>query len=190
MKDSNITKQKNRININKLMILVMLLIAIFILICIKYYIYTPYDEKEDLLLPITNDIYEEEVTNSYEGYTTKIGYMMINSKEIISSYIKLQEYCNTFNTYIYDGQGNIINGKLDFLLKQYNEQFFEKKSLALVYVPLSSGSNKVEFIGAYKIKNNVKIKYDITYPENGIGTADMNGYLIIVEIDKDINNIL
>lgn len=181
-------KEKIKLSISKLILFVVILIVI--MICIKCFIYKPYNEKENLLLSITNDINEEELTNSYEGYVSKVGYMRINSKQIIPSHLKLQEYCDSFNTYIYDGQGNKISGKLDFLLKQYNEEFFEKQSLALVYVPLSSGSNKVEFIGAYKVQNNVKIKYNIISPKSGIGTADMNGYLVIVEIDKDINNIL
>ena len=139
-------KEKIKLSISKLMLFVVILIAI--LICIKYFIYKPYNEKENLLPSITNDINEEQLGKLYKGQTVRVGYMMINSKQIIPSHLKLQEYCDSFNTYIYDGQGNKISGKLDFLLKQYNEEFFEKQSLALVYVPLSSGSNKVEFFGA------------------------------------------
>ena len=74
-------------------------------------------------------------------------------------------------------------------LDKYDKQFFEGKSLAIAFVDTNSGSNRI-IIGDIKvIGNKLNIEYYIQYPESEIGTMDMAGEIIIVEIDKNVNEI-
>lgn len=77
--------------------------------------------------------------------------------------------------------------KYDLNLKKYDEKFFDNNSLAIVYVELVSGSQKIKNLNAETDKDNLNIYYKVLTPE--MGTADMNGYIILVEIDKNISNI-
>ena len=77
--------------------------------------------------------------------------------------------------------------KLKTTLSKYDEEFFKTKSLALAYIELSSGSDNVILKEPYIKDNTIKINYDIDSPK--IGTCDMSGYVIVVEIDKNITEI-
>lgn len=67
--------------------------------------------------------------------------------------------------------------------------FFQENSLAIQYVEKTSGSDEVQFINASIIdEDKIKVNYKIIQPE--IGTCDMSGVLIIVEINKDIIDIM
>ena len=126
---------------------------------------------------------------SFKGYTIDVGYIKKEpQKVVINSFDELKDYCDKYNKYVYDGKGNIVYGMLDDLLKNYNENFFNNSSLALEYIELSSGNSSVEFDFAKKIGNNVQILYNIN--SSKFETADMSGYLIIVEVTKDITGIL
>ena len=138
---------------------------------------------------------QNPVDNTIKGYTIRSGYLhgtIENSKEIISTRDELIKYCDLNNDFAYDGQGNVIesSGKLNRLLQDYDEEYFKEKSLALVYVELSSGSDSVEFVKATKFGSSINVSYKIVYPEDGIGTCDMSGYIVVVEITKDITKIL
>ena len=171
-------------------------ISIATLIVVGFSVYLVIDSKTAVKLePITpiNKI-EQPITNSdFEGGSTHCGYLSngYNGKYIASTYEEFKDYCEKHNNYAYDGYGNIIkeSGKLNSLLEKYDEEFFKDKSLALVYVQLSSGSNTVEFLGATKDGNSVKIHYQVVYPEGGIGTCDMSGYIVFAEVDKEIEEI-
>lgn len=137
---------------------------------------------------------EKPVKFDFEGGAIRSGYLseMRDRSQLITSYKDFETYCKKYNEYAYDGQGNVIKstGKLNSLVEKYDKKFFEEKSLALVYVELSSGSDAVEFIGATKDGNSVTVLYRILYPAGGIGTCDMSGYIVYVEVDKDITNII
>lgn len=137
---------------------------------------------------------EKPVKSDFEGGAIRSGYLsqMRNRSQLITSFKEFEEYCEKYNDYAYDGQGNVIKstGKLNSLVEKYDKKYFEKKSLALVYVELSSGSNSVEFLGATKDGNCATIMYRIVYPAGGIGTCDMSGYIVYAEVDKDITNII
>lgn len=137
---------------------------------------------------------EKPVRSDFEGGAIRSGYLsqMRNRSQLITSYKDFEEYCEKYNDYAYDGQGNVIKstGKLNSLVEKYDKKYFEEKSLALVYVELSSGSDAVEFLGATKDGNCATIMYRILYPEGGFGTCDMSGYIVYVEVDKDITNII
>lgn len=144
--------------------------------------------------PIGSETETQPIESDYEGGAIRSGYLsqMRTRSQLITSYKDFEEYCQKYNDYAYDGQGNVIKstGKLNSLVEKYDKKYFEEKSLALVYVELSSGSDSVEFIAATKDGNSATIMYKIKYPEGGIGTCDMSGYIVYVEVDKDITNII
>ncbi len=141
-----------------------------------------------------NNNNNSEKDNKYlYGYAFRSGFISnmtsLDSKIIVTNYESLEDYCNKYNNYVYDGHGNILYGNLDELLKQYANDFFQEKSLAIQYVETTSGSDEVQFISASIINENaVKVNYKIIRQE--IGTCDMSGYLIIVEVAKDVINII
>lgn len=106
-------------------------------------------------------------------------------KIIISDYTELKEFCGIQNENN-DIEEERIRGEL---LSKYNEEFFENKSLALVYVSLNASSCQVELKNAVKDGENVKIEYVIN-TVGDVGLTVMGADLIVVEIDKDITNIL
>ncbi|MGN1301764.1 MAG: hypothetical protein ACI4U9_04515 [Clostridia bacterium] len=116
----------------------------------------------------------------FNGYVLRSGYISKMNKsdaiKIISSYSKLEKYCDEYNQ--------------NMLLERYTKDFFENQSLAIIYEELTSGEYGVEFINAIRDEDNVKIEYKIIYPDSLLVTSDMSGYLIIVEIDKDIDDIV
>jgi len=109
-----------------------------------------------------------------------------DSRIIIKSKQELDEYTGKYDNKYYEGDRK-VDGKLKTTLSKYDEEFFKTKSLALVYVELSSGSIKVTLKEPAVSGNTIKIDYDMEHPE--IGTCDMNGYVIVVEIDKNITEI-
>ena len=137
---------------------------------------------------------EKPIKSDFEGGSIRSGYLpeMRKRSQIIADYKEFESFCESYNRYAYNGQGEVMKetGKLNALVEKYDKKFFEEKSLAIVYVELGSGSNKVEFNGATRDGNSVTILYKIVYPEGGIGTADMSGYIVFAEVDKDITNII
>ena len=105
---------------------------------------------------------------------------------IIRSKKDLEEYANKYDHKIYYEERE-EDGELKTRLDKYDEEFFKNKALALYYLELSSGSDRVTLQEPSVSGNNIKINYHIDYPE--IGTCDMNGYVIVVEIDKSITKI-
>lgn len=130
--------------------------------------------------------YSEATKNVY-----KVGYINVgqeDNKIIISNYNDFKDYFTKYTDYVYDGEGKPTSGSSDEILNKYEENFFENKSLAVEYVAIGSGSASVEYENAIFGENSILIKYKIVYPE--IGTADMSGYFIVVEIDKHITSII
>ncbi len=135
----------------------------------------------------------EQKNKDLYGYTFYSGFISnmtsLDDKIIITNYESLEDYCHKYNNYTYDEQGNILYGRLDKLLTQYDNNFFQENSLAIQYVEKTSGSDEVQFINASIIdEDKIKVNYRIIKPE--IGTCDMSGVLIIVEINKDIIDII
>ena len=164
------------------------LVAIGAMIFLNFNTVEPIEQVK----PVDPD--ERVIVSDYEGGSIRSGYLsnMRNRTQLITTYKEFEEYCEKYNDYAYDGQGNVIksSGKLNTLIEKYDKKYFEKNSLALVYVELSSGSDSVQFIAATKDGNSTTILYKIVYPEGGIGTCDMSGYIVYAEVDKDITNII
>ena len=74
-------------------------------------------------------------------------------------------------------------------LDKYNEQFFKGKSLAIAFINTSSGSIEIIIDDIKVAGNKLNIEYSLKHPESGIGTMDMSGKIIVVEVNKNINKI-
>ena len=135
----------------------------------------------------TFDDYEEYVT----GYAYKVGYLSdiseSDKKKVITDYTTFKSYFERNTNYRYDGNGNIVSSTCDEILNKYDEEYFNNKSLAILYISLGSGSITIEYKNAYIEDKIVKIKYDENVPE--IGTMDMSGYFIVVEVPKGIERV-
>lgn len=108
----------------------------------------------------------------------KNGYSSYESK-IISSYQEYQEFAN------YIDKENEAYGKVyNFNSNKYNENYFNNNSLAIINIVTGNGSNKLKNIDISIIGDTLVCKANIEYGD-GI-TDDINGKLILVEIDKSV----
>lgn len=117
-------------------------------------------------------------SNSFTGYVIHSGYQKDfreNDTIIIKSYSQFQN----------------ANYLPEVVLDKYNKAYFLTKSLLVKYIELNSGSYKISFSRATReAKHRVYLEYDIITPDTPFYTADIKGYFIIVEIDKDIKGTL
>lgn len=133
--------------------------------------------------------------DSFEGYAFYCNYLSKmedtkkDQKKIITNHKELETYVDKYNDYIYDGHGNKKEGKMDRLLEKYDDKYFKDHNLALLYVKLSSGSYSIKFVSAKRDNNAVEVAYEVVRPKSQFVTDDMSGYIIAVEVDKDINDI-
>ena len=119
---------------------------------------------------------KEEVKDKIEGSAYHVGYL----SDLEDSSVILDNY-NDFRDYFKN------NSKYDDILNEYKEDFFENKSLAVKYITLSSGSITITDVYGKVDGNKVIISYEENVPE--IGTADMSGYFVIVEVPKNITTV-
>lgn len=116
-----------------------------------------------------------------DGYVIiKNGYSSYESR-IISNY---QEYIE-FVDYI-DSQNKAYGEVYNFNSNKYNEEYFDNKSLAIINIVTGSGMNKLNNIEISIIGNLLICKADINYATGGSVTADINGKLLLIEIDKSV----
>jgi len=108
-----------------------------------------------------------------------------DGKIIVSSYKQLSELLNQ----------NEINEDIIEMLQQnlskYDEEYFETKSLALVVASATAGCS-IELNETVKDENNLMVSYivkDNRKEEYSYITVMMND-LVVVEIDKEIQNIV
>ena len=104
-------------------------------------------------------------------------------KVIISDESKLKELYERYNVY-----GDLVEWSESYF-SNYDEKFFESKSLAIEYVTLSSSNQSIDLKKATKEGNSVKIEYDIK-SIGDVGATVMMADLIVVEVDKDVTNII
>lgn len=139
-----------------------------------------------------NDVEEknslDDSDNKIMGTVYRVGYLSevdeTTIDKVIGSYDDFKEYFTTYTNYTYDGYGNIVSSKTDEILNKYDEEFFEEKSLAVKYVITSSGSATIKEVYGIVDSDKVTIRYLVDYPE--LGTADMSGFFLILEVDKSV----
>ena len=130
--------------------------------------------------------YKAEVKSIHYNYE----FAEEDQKVVVSDYNELKTYCRKLNSdmvYIDDGQYIGTTLYIPQELSKYDEEFFKNKSLALMYVSLSSISNEIQLKSAKKNNNKVIVEYVINSEE--VGVTEMGAALIIVEVDKDITEI-
>lgn len=114
--------------------------------------------------------------------TIEMGYSEYDS-EIISNYQEYQKLVKYT-----EEQKRIYGTKYDFNIDKYNEDYFKDNSLAIINVVTGSGSNRLNAINMY-IKDNILIcNLDIDFADTDIVTTDINGELLLVEIDKAVKD--
>ena len=74
------------------------------------------------------------------------------------------------------------------IISDYNEKFFKKKSLAVIYVITGSGNTYIEYSEAKVVDDKVTISYNKKI-KGEVGTTVMGGYFIVVEVPKDVKEI-
>lgn len=137
---------------------------------------------------LKNHIKNNNFSEDLEFYTIHSGYLHITNSDkeiIIKKRSELERYCRDYNNHTYDGQGNVVSETLDDLLYRYDNEYFKDNSLALKYIETSSGGDLIDFEEAIITKSN-KLKLDYNVENIGI-TDDMSGYLLVIEIDKSVN---
>lgn len=174
--------------IRNCVLIILILITLFVITGCGNTVYNEDNKKSEE----SHKTIEYKAEVKYIHYNDEFAAEKENQKVIISNYNELKAYCRKLNSdmiYIDDGPcigTTIYIPEVTEELSMYNEEFFENKSLALMYVSLSSISNEIQLKYAKKENNKVIIEYVIN--SEGIVTA-MGAGLIVVEVDKDITDI-
>lgn len=114
-----------------------------------------------------------------------IGYLdNINAPVVVTTYEDFINYLDSFKTTYYDSNGQPENSSTDAIRAQYNQVYFDDNNLAIYYAPTNSGSIRIKNVQTKINGSTVEIKYDYIKPE--VGTMDMNGFIITVEVNKNI----
>ncbi len=111
----------------------------------------------------------------------------LEDKIIIANADELKEFYNKIETDDYNTDG--INRVIE-LFKNYDEEYFKNKSLAIMSVMLYNSGENIELNSAIKDGNSVKIEYEINSLTEGVALMVVSKGFIVVEVDKDITNIL
>ncbi len=139
-----------------------------------------------------NNLHKEDNQENIKYYMIYTGYLnnvdeTNRATEIISTKEELNKYIVKYDKKSWDLEGNEIDGQISKCLNKYDEQFFETKSLALYYIILTSGSQSVDLDEPEIKGDSIVVKYKVNIPE--IGTCDMSGELVVIEVDKNIKKI-
>lgn len=140
-----------------------------------------------LLIVIMNSTFKlpKEKAN-YELH--KVGYIKNTPKvTLIKDHNELLDYISKYTNKTYDEKGNIKETTTDKIKKKYNKKYFENYNLAIYYIETNSGSITIKNINPIIDNNELKLEYKLVKPE--VGTMDMNGYMIVVELNKKITII-
>lgn len=150
---------------------------------IGIYYFTKSDSRDDDIVEVKD--------GRVDGISYRVGYLSDvetrNIDKVISKYDDFLEYFNTYTNHRYDGEGNVVSSSCDEILKKYDKEYFEDKSLAVKYLVMSSGSNTIKEVYGLVSGDKVKIRYLVDYPE--VGTMDMNGFFLIIEVPKNVKKI-
>ena len=142
--------------------------------------------KTNLFLKINDEtatFTKNTSNNFYKIYN--VGYLDNVSKSlIIDNYSDFTVYLDKNNNKVYDGDGNVESTSVDIIKNSYTEDYFNNNNLAIYYIKTNSGSIRIGNVTTNIVDNELILNYDLISPE--IGTMDMNGFMIIIEIDKTI----
>ena len=120
---------------------------------------------------------EKEIV--YKGYAIEVDYCgeenMINSDELFfdnfdeyDKYMTEMSMCGT-----------------EVIHDNYDKEYFENKSLAIVYAVTGSGGTRVVYKDYEILDSKIKINYE-KKNSGGVSTDDMHGFYVVVEVTKNI----
>lgn len=138
--------------------MILIIIGIIILVGILMYI-----------IPKKNVSYEV-IKDGYSSYES----------QIISDY---QQYLS-FTNYI-NSQNKAYGKVYNFDANKYNEKYFNTGSLAIINIVTGSGMNKLKNINISINGNRLVCTANIEYAKGAV-TDDINGKLILIEVDKTV----
>ena len=142
--------------------------------------------KTNLFLKINDEtatFTKNTSNNFYKIYN--VGYLdNVPKSLIIDNYSDFTAYLDKNNNKVYDGDGNVESTSVDIIKNSYTEDYFNNNNLAIYYIKTNSGSIRIGNVTTNIVDNELILNYDLISPE--IGTMDMNGFMIIIEIDKTI----
>ena len=104
--------------------------------------------------------------------------------DLIDNYSDLIAYLDKHNNKVYDKDGNVQSTSADNIKNKYTEDYFNNNNLAIYYIITNSGSIRIGNVTTNIVGNELTLNYDLISPE--IGTMDMSGFMITVEVDKNI----
>lgn len=112
----------------------------------------------------------------YEGYSVKVGYMGDNysSRLVLKDYDSFEKYFSKFKN-------------ISSVTSRYDKKFFKSNALAVKYVLVTSGGITLDDIYASVDNGVATFSYKMILPE--VGTADMNGYLVIAEVPQSVTEV-
>ena len=109
-------------------------------------------------------------------------------------FLKINDETATFtkntsnNFYKIYNVGYLDNVPKSLIIDNYSDftAYLDKNNnnLAIYYIKTNSGSIRIGNVTTNIVDNELILNYDLISPE--IGTMDMNGFMIIIEIDKTI----
>ena len=136
-----------------------------------------------------DDNHDNHDYHDLEGYSVKVGYLnnVGSISTLLEDYASFKSFFYKYNNKVYDGTGNVVKTTADEVLNKYDEEFFEEKSLAVKYISVNSGSITIDKVYGTIDGEKIKITYEENRPE--VGTMDMSGYFLIVEVSKNIKEV-
>ncbi len=143
------------------------------------------DTKLYLKIDGKTKIFEKKTEKNYKVF--QVGYLTnINSPVLFSKYEDFINYIDTHNIKFY-GEDGVEATSTDSLKFYYPERYFDDLNVAIYYIETSSGSIKINNVKTLINEDTVSIKYNLLTPE--IGTMDMNGFMIAVEVPKTVTKV-
>ena len=123
------------------------------------------EEKEpEKEIELTSEIYNV-------GYTEDV----YNRTVVVAERSELEDYLNHFyNT--------------NEILDKYDDNYFKDKSLALIYEITGNGAISIKVNSLEIVGKTLQIKYSKEATAE-VGTTDMSGFLIVVEVPKSVTSI-
>lgn len=147
----------------------------------------------------SNEVIEKGLTDE-ENKVTEYNSYVLNwesygtwtediDKVIISNTDELKKFCDKLEN---EDESYVMVDRIyrsADLFKDYDEEYFKNKSLAILGVGLGNGSEYIDLKRTTREGTNVKIDYEIAF-SGEVGITVMRESFIVAEIDKDITGII
>lgn len=112
----------------------------------------------------------------------KVGYLsgLRSNKVVLTNYDEFTKFIDNIN------KNNRVSKEFyKTMYDLYDKDTFEVSNILMYYVQTKSGSHKLKDVEVSVSNGKAYVTYDLEKPE--VGTADMSGYMIVADLDKDVN---